>query len=75
VDFGSGVQRSEFGHDEGEGGVLNLEGEGVRGGNRNSGFLGAPVGHASPPIRDGASLLPTPTSHKPSSPPGPHAVL
>jgi hypothetical protein len=65
VDFQIRVARSEFGHDEGDGEVLGLEGKKNK--FRVTKKTGAPVGCASPPIREGVSLLPKPKpiSHKP----------
>ena len=63
VDFRLGVARSEFGHDEDDGGSAKVGGEGKK--NQGRQKTGVPVRCASPPIRDGVSLLPKPISHKP----------
>jgi hypothetical protein len=63
VDFEIRVARSEFGHDEGDGEVLELEGKENK--FRVAKKTGGPVGRASPPIRDDASPLPKTISHKP----------
>ena len=63
VDFRLGVARSEFGHDEDDGGSAKVGGEGKKNQGRHK--RGVPVGHTSPPIREGISLLPELISHKP----------
>ena len=73
VDFRDGVARSEFGHDEGDGEVLKLEGKEKKFRVAKKQVSPLDVHHPRSAMASPSSQNPSRTS--PSSPPGPHAAL